>query len=60
MSHKKPEIPLKQINLFDPPARRPEWEKLPPEIQARAIVILTQLLLSPAAQRLLTQGGANE
>jgi hypothetical protein len=60
MSRKKSAIPLKQTNLFDPPARRPEWEQLPPEIQARAIVLLTELLLSPAAQRLLTQGGANE
>ena len=60
MSQKKSEIPLKQINLFDPLPRRPEWEQLPPEIQAQAIVLLTELVLSPAAQRLLTQGGANE
>ena len=60
MSQKKSEIPLKQINFFDPPARRPEWEKLPPQIQAQAMGLLTELLLSPAAQRLLTQGGANE
>lgn len=60
MSQKKPEIPLNQINLFDPPVRWPEWEQLPPEIQAQAIVLLTELLISPAAQRLLSQGGTNE
>ena len=60
MPQKKSQIPLKQINLFDPHPRLPEWEKMPPEIQAQAIVLLTELLLSPAAQRLLTQGGANE
>jgi hypothetical protein len=45
---------------LDPPPRRPEWEQLPRESQAQAMVLLTELLLSPAGQRLLSQGGANE
>jgi hypothetical protein len=60
MSQKNPDLPLEQANLFDPLPQRAEWEKLPLEVQAQAMVLLTELLVSPAAQRLLAQGGANE
>jgi hypothetical protein len=51
----------KQGNLFDPPPQKPEWEELPPDVQMEAIQLLIELLTSPAAKRLLTQGGgANE
>jgi hypothetical protein len=60
MSTTKIESDQVQANLFDPPPQRPEWEKLPLEIQVEATQLLTELLASPAAERLLSQGGPNE
>jgi hypothetical protein len=59
MSKKKLSDPV-QANLFDPPPQRLEWEKLPLEVQLEATQLLSELLASPAAQRLLSQGGPNE
>ncbi len=60
ISNKKIKLDQVQANLFDPPPQRPEWEKLPLEVQVEAAQLLAELLGSPAAQRLLSQGGPHE
>jgi len=60
MPTKKREPRPKQVELFEPTSPPLAWDKLPLEVQTQAMALLTELLASPAAQRLLSQGGTHE
>lgn len=40
-----------QPDLFTPPPQRPNWATLPPEIRARALILLARLLRAARDRR---------
>jgi len=35
---------LTQLDLFRPPPTTPDWERLPPEVRHKAVILLARLL----------------